>query len=153
MFDIGFLELVLLAGLGLIVLGPKRLPEVAAQLGRWVGQARRMSRTLMYQLRQEVNLDDPRPFTARGPSTAGARKTSGSKAKKPASGETAKDAAHAAKETELPSGSAARSGEAGPSESEAPEAETPQSEAPKPEAPHPEAPQSATSGKARSGDQ
>ena len=67
MFDIGFLELIVLAGLGLIVLGPKRLPEVAAQLGRWVGQARRMSRTLMYQLRQEVNLDDPRPFSTRRP--------------------------------------------------------------------------------------
>jgi len=74
MFDIGFLELVLLAGLGLIVLGPKRLPEVAAQLGRWVGQARRMSRTLMYQLRQEVNLDDPRPFSSRRPAEPTARK-------------------------------------------------------------------------------
>lgn len=70
MFDIGFTELVLLAGLGLIILGPQRLPKVAAQLGRWVGQARRMSRTLMYQLRQEVDLDDPRPFSARR--TAGA---------------------------------------------------------------------------------
>jgi len=64
MFDIGFAELILLAGLGLIVLGPQRLPRAAAQLGRWVGQARRMSRTLMYQLRQEVNLDDPKPSTA-----------------------------------------------------------------------------------------
>lgn len=65
--DVGIFELLLLAGLGLIVLGPQRLPKVAAQLGRWVGQARRMSRTLMYQLRQEVNLDDPRPFTTRPP--------------------------------------------------------------------------------------
>ena len=65
MFDIGFMELLVLAGLGLIVLGPERLPKVAVQLGRWVGQARRMSRTLMYQLRQEVNLDDPRPFSSR----------------------------------------------------------------------------------------
>ena len=75
MFDIGFTELILLAGLGLIVLGPQRLPKVAAQLGRWVGQARRMSRTLMYQLRQEVNLDDPRPFSTRGttPSSRGAK--------------------------------------------------------------------------------
>ncbi len=75
MFDIGFTELVLLAGLGLIVLGPQRLPKVAAQLGRWVGQARRMSRTLMYQLRQEVDLDDPRPFSARRPAetSAGAK--------------------------------------------------------------------------------
>lgn len=72
MFDIGFTELVLLAGLGLIVLGPQRLPKVAAQLGRWVGQARRMSRTLMYQLRQEVDLDDPRPFSARRTADASA---------------------------------------------------------------------------------
>ena len=72
MFDIGFTELILLAGMGLIVLGPQRLPKVAAQLGRWVGQARRMSRTLMYQLRQEVDLDDPRPFSARRPSEASA---------------------------------------------------------------------------------
>ena len=74
MFDIGFVELLVLAGLGLIVLGPKRLPEVAAQLGRWVGQARRMSRTLMYQLRQEVNLDESRPFASRRPAdTAGTK--------------------------------------------------------------------------------
>lgn len=73
MFDIGFTELVLLAGLGLIVLGPQRLPKVAAQLGRWVGQARRMSRTLMYQLRQEVDLDDPRPFSTRRQADAGAK--------------------------------------------------------------------------------
>lgn len=77
MFDIGFAELILLAGLGLIVLGPQRLPRVAAQLGRWVGQARRMSRTLMYQLRQEVNLDDPRPFSGGRPSmrTGGGART------------------------------------------------------------------------------
>lgn len=74
MFDIGFFELILLAGLGLIVLGPKRLPQVAVQLGRWVGQARRMSRTLMYQLRQEVNLDDPKPFSSRRPAEPAASK-------------------------------------------------------------------------------
>ena len=79
MFDIGFTELVLLAGLGLLVLGPHRLPKVAAQLGRWVGQARRMSRTLMYQLRQEVDLDDPRPFSARRPADA----STGAKPKTP----------------------------------------------------------------------
>ncbi|MCY4156616.1 MAG: Sec-independent protein translocase protein TatB [Gammaproteobacteria bacterium] len=80
MFDIGFAELILLAGLGLIVLGPQRLPRAAAQLGRWVGQARRMSRTLMYQLRQEVNLDDPKPFAKTRPSTTqGAGGGSGAK--------------------------------------------------------------------------
>ncbi|MDE0488216.1 MAG: twin-arginine translocase subunit TatB [Gammaproteobacteria bacterium] len=93
MFDIGFLELIVLAGLGLIVLGPKRLPEVAAQLGRWVGQARRMSRTLMYQLRQEVNLDDPRPFSTRRPAQPAGSRTNtmhqqaGEEEKDPGSGD------------------------------------------------------------------
>ena len=43
MFDIGFWELVFLFGLGLMVLGPERMPQVAAKLGRWAGQARIMS--------------------------------------------------------------------------------------------------------------
>jgi len=90
MFDIGLAELILLAGLGLIILGPQRLPRVAAQLGRWVGQARRMSRTLMYQLRQEVNLDDPRPFAAGRPSTRAGRAGS-VKAKTSAAGEPAQE--------------------------------------------------------------
>jgi sec-independent protein translocase protein TatB len=41
MFDIGFSELVLIALLALIVLGPKRLPEVARAAGHWAGRIRR----------------------------------------------------------------------------------------------------------------
>jgi len=41
MFDVGFSELVLLALIGLLVLGPKRLQTVAGELGRWIGSARR----------------------------------------------------------------------------------------------------------------
>jgi Tat protein translocase TatB subunit len=54
MFDIGFSELVLLFGLGLMVLGPERLPKVAAQLGRWAGQARNMARNLTSQIQDEI---------------------------------------------------------------------------------------------------
>ncbi|MEE4186317.1 MAG: Sec-independent protein translocase protein TatB [Gammaproteobacteria bacterium] len=54
MFDVGFWELVILFGLGLIVLGPERLPRVANQLGRWVGQARNMARHLTTQIRDEI---------------------------------------------------------------------------------------------------
>ena len=114
MFDIGFAELILLAGLGLIVLGPQRLPRVAAQLGRWVGQARRMSRTLMYQLRQEVNLDDPRPFSAGRPSKpAGAAGSTGAKtgaAGKPPEG---KDAGEPEKDSQKPDADAAGKAEPG----------------------------------------
>ena len=42
---------------GLVVLGPKRLPQVANQIGSWLGQARRMTRMMKRQLEEEVNFD------------------------------------------------------------------------------------------------
>lgn len=42
MFDIGFSELVVIALVGLIVLGPKRLPEVARTAGKWMARFRRL---------------------------------------------------------------------------------------------------------------
>lgn len=62
MFDIGFWELVILFGLGLIVLGPERLPKVAMQVGNWAGQARRMARTLSNQMRTELDVDVNQAF-------------------------------------------------------------------------------------------
>jgi Tat protein translocase TatB subunit len=55
MFDVGFWELMILFGLGLIILGPERLPKVAIQVGNWAGQARRMARQLSGQIRSELN--------------------------------------------------------------------------------------------------
>ena len=54
MFDVGFWELVILFGLGLMVLGPERMPKVAAKVGRWAGQARRMARNLSNQFELPV---------------------------------------------------------------------------------------------------
>ena len=114
MFDIGFAELILLAGLGLIVLGPQRLPKVAAQLGRWVGQARRMSRTLMYQLRQEVNLDDPSPFSAGKPSARqGAAGSAGAKTGAAGKRPEGKDADEPKKDSRKPDKDAAGKAEPG----------------------------------------
>lgn len=59
MFDIGFWELIILFGLGLVILGPERLPKVAMQVGNWVGQARRMARSMTSQLRDELDLNKP----------------------------------------------------------------------------------------------
>lgn len=52
-----FQEFFLLIMLGLMVLGPKRLPQVANQLGSWLGQARRMTRMMKRQLEDEINVD------------------------------------------------------------------------------------------------
>lgn len=60
MFEVGFWELALIFGLGLVVLGPEKLPKVAAQLGRYAGQARRMARTLTTQIRDEIEAEERR---------------------------------------------------------------------------------------------
>ena len=58
MFEIGFSELLLISVIALVVLGPERLPKLAAQVGRWVGKARSMARQFREQLESEVNIDD-----------------------------------------------------------------------------------------------
>jgi sec-independent protein translocase protein TatB len=57
MSGVGFSEFLILCLIGLIVLGPERLPRVANQVGRWVGQARRMTRVMRRQLEEELNFD------------------------------------------------------------------------------------------------
>ncbi|HEX7719754.1 MAG TPA: Sec-independent protein translocase protein TatB [Woeseiaceae bacterium] len=57
MSGVGFWELIILFLIGLIVLGPERLPRVASQLGSWLGQARRMTRVMKRQLEDELNLE------------------------------------------------------------------------------------------------
>lgn len=57
MSGIGFSELIILFLIGLIVLGPEKLPRVANQLGGWLGQARRMTRVMKRQLEDELNLE------------------------------------------------------------------------------------------------
>jgi len=54
---IGFSELIILALIGLIVLGPERLPRVANQIGGWLGQARRMTRVMKRQLEDELDFE------------------------------------------------------------------------------------------------
>ena len=58
MFEVGFFELVVIFGVALVVLGPKRLPGLVAKIGRWLGKARSMARQFQEQLETEVNLDE-----------------------------------------------------------------------------------------------
>lgn len=60
MFDIGFWELAVLGLIGLIVLGPERLPVVARTLGRWVRSARQYASALTTELENEVGAEDIR---------------------------------------------------------------------------------------------
>lgn len=69
MFEIGFWELALLFGVGLVILGPEKLPRVAAQIGRYAGQARRMARTLTNQIRDELEAEDRRRSHPAQPAT------------------------------------------------------------------------------------
>ena len=57
MFEVGITEIILIFGIALLVLGPERLPKLAADLGRWAGRARSMARTLRTQLEQETRFD------------------------------------------------------------------------------------------------
>lgn len=57
MSGVGFSEIVILFMIGLIVLGPEKLPRVANQLGTWLGQARRMTRVMRRQLEDELDLE------------------------------------------------------------------------------------------------
>ena len=63
MFDIGFWEMLLLCALGLIVLGPSRLPAVALKIGTYLGKARAMVNSFSRQMRQEIELTPNRPMT------------------------------------------------------------------------------------------
>jgi sec-independent protein translocase protein TatB len=55
MFDVGFSELVFIALLALIVLGPKRLPEVARAAGRWLAKLRNFVSNVKQDLHREMH--------------------------------------------------------------------------------------------------
>lgn len=59
MFGIGMPELLLILGLALIVLGPKKLPELAKALGKGLAEFRRATDDLKEEFRQmEREVDD-----------------------------------------------------------------------------------------------
>ncbi len=60
MFGIGMPELILILGLALIVLGPKKLPELAKTLGKGLAEFRRATDELKDEFRKvEADLDNP----------------------------------------------------------------------------------------------
>ena len=57
MFDISFWELVVIGVVGLIVIGPERLPEVARTVGKYVGRMRRFVAKVKDDIDREIRQD------------------------------------------------------------------------------------------------
>ncbi|MFW1678657.1 Sec-independent protein translocase protein TatB [Pontibacter sp. JAM-7] len=60
MFDIGFTELLIVAVVALIVLGPEKLPMAVRTLGLWVGRIRRSVANIQSEISEELRLDELR---------------------------------------------------------------------------------------------
>ncbi len=60
MFDIGFSELLMVALVALLVLGPERLPAAARTLGLLMGRIKRSMGSLREELEREVGMDEIR---------------------------------------------------------------------------------------------
>lgn len=58
MFDIGFSELLLVFVIGLIVLGPKRLPVAVKTVVGWIRALRSLATTVQNELTQELKLQE-----------------------------------------------------------------------------------------------
>jgi sec-independent protein translocase protein TatB len=60
MFDLGFSELLVVALVALIVIGPERLPRVARTLGHFAGRLQRYVADVKADINREVELDELR---------------------------------------------------------------------------------------------
>jgi len=60
MFDIGFSELLVIAVVALLVLGPDKLPTAIRTVGLWVGKFRRTVSGIQAEISEELRLDEMR---------------------------------------------------------------------------------------------
>ncbi len=70
MFDIGFSELMVIAVVALIVIGPERLPKVARTVGHLFGRMQRYVNDVKADISREMALDDLRKLQANIQDTA-----------------------------------------------------------------------------------
>ena len=61
MFGLGFSEIVIIAVLALILIGPKELPEVARVLGRFINDLKRSSDHLAEEIKSQAKWEMPPP--------------------------------------------------------------------------------------------
>jgi sec-independent protein translocase protein TatB len=60
MFDIGFLELLVIALITLVVMGPERLPETIRTISLWIGRLKQQLAKTRQDIENEVGMDDIR---------------------------------------------------------------------------------------------
>ena len=60
MFDIGFSELLIIAVITLLVMGPERLPETVRTISLWFGRMKQMLSSARQELENEVGMDEIR---------------------------------------------------------------------------------------------
>jgi len=60
MFDIGFTEIIIICLVGLVVIGPKRLPEALRAGAMWMGRGKRMLGNVRRDLENEIGIDEIR---------------------------------------------------------------------------------------------
>ncbi|MCB1772327.1 MAG: twin-arginine translocase subunit TatB [Gammaproteobacteria bacterium] len=60
MFDVGFFELLLIAVVALLVVGPERLPKLARTAGMWLGRGRRFINSVKADIDKEMKADELR---------------------------------------------------------------------------------------------
>jgi sec-independent protein translocase protein TatB len=60
MFDIGFSELLVIAIIALVVMGPERLPETVRTISLWLGRMKQMFSSARQELENEVGMDEIR---------------------------------------------------------------------------------------------
>lgn len=63
MFDIGWMEMLVIAVVAIVVIGPKDLPKVLHTVGQWMGRARAVARNFqdqMEEMARQSGVDDVR---------------------------------------------------------------------------------------------
>lgn len=58
MFDIGFWEILLIAVVALVVVGPERLPRLIRVTGLWIGRAQASLQAIRTEISKEINAQE-----------------------------------------------------------------------------------------------
>ena len=60
MFDIAFSEMIIMAVIALVVVGPERLPKLARQVGEWMGKLQRYVADVKTDINRQMELEELR---------------------------------------------------------------------------------------------